>query len=54
MLPPLGVVGAAIPLEIFHACPELDGGVLGQVMGQSLPVKAQAEAVLPHQCGGDG
>ena len=48
-LPPLSVIGAAVPLEIFYACPELDGGILRQVMGQSLPVKAQTEAILPHQ-----
>ena len=46
---PLGVVGTVITLEVFDACPELHRGVLGQVMGQSLPVKAQPEAVFPNQ-----
>lgn len=50
MFLPLGVVWAVIPLEVFHPGKELHRGVLGQVMGQALPVQPQAEAVLPHQC----
>ena len=46
---PLGVVGAAVPLEVPDAHPELPGGVLGEVMSQALPVEPQAEAVPADQ-----
>lgn len=49
MFLPLGVVWAVIPLEVFHPGKELHRGVLGQVMGQALPVQPQPKAVLPHQ-----
>ncbi|CAN4010851.1 Cell division protein FtsL, partial [Dysosmobacter welbionis] len=44
MFLPLGVVWAVIPLEVFRPGKELHRGVLGQVMGQALPVQPQAEA----------
>ena len=47
---PLGVIGAVIALKIFGAGPELHRGVFGQVVGQTLPVEPQAEAVFPYQC----
>ena len=46
---PLGVVGTVVPLEVADAHPELPGGVLGEVVGQPLPVEPQAEAVPADQ-----
>lgn len=49
MLPALGVIGAVVSLIVFDACKKLHRGVLGKVVRQPLPVKAQAKAVFPHQ-----
>jgi hypothetical protein len=44
------VVGAAVALIILHTCEELHRRVLGKVVGQALPIQAEAEAVFPYQC----
>ena len=43
------VVGTVVSLKVLCARPELHGRKLGEVMGQALPVQAQAEAVFPHE-----
>jgi len=43
---PLRVVGTVVALIVPGAGPELRWGVFGQVVGQSLPVKAQTKAVF--------
>lgn len=52
----LGVVGAAVALEIPGAGPKFQGPVLGQVVHQALPYKAGPAAVMEHQrlMAGDG
>ena len=45
----LSVVRTAVTLKIFDTCPELHRGVFGKVVGQSLPIKSQAETIFAHK-----
>ena len=42
-------VGAAIALVILRSHDEFRAGILGQIVGQALPVQAHPEAVAPDQ-----
>ena len=45
----LSGVGATGALEVFCACPELCRGLFGQVVGQTLPIKANTETADRYQ-----
>ena len=47
LFPAFSVVGAAVALIIFRPHQEFRRGILGEVMGQPLPIKPDPEAV-PH------
>ena len=46
---PFRFIGAAVSLIIPYTGPELLRTVLGEIMGNSLPVQANLEAMLPDQ-----
>ena len=45
----LGVIGTVVALKVLDTCKKLHRGVLGQIVGEALPVQPQAKAIFPNQ-----